>query len=249
MPLLDGALDHLEVHIETTQLLRLWADVGVVIAPGRVTATLSELQDSYRLLQHVQQLAGVHTTIRDRLEAAGLPTRMPTTDDVMAVTSSTAAARHHIRLRAAPAAIAGHRDAVRRHLTREDPCPEVELLIAAIDQRSTEGYHHAIDALNTAHHEQHDERRRLRLTHQLDSAHPQLLRLLQDSCLESHWDARMRDLPAAWAWCHADRFVRAQRTAGTEQLTRRDYDDVEIHLAQVTEQLAAAEATRASSTA
>ncbi|MGC4834891.1 AAA domain-containing protein [Micromonospora vinacea] len=245
VPLLDAALDHLEVHIETTQLLRLWADVGVVITPGRVTATLSELQDSYRHLQHVQQLAGVHTTIGDRLEATGLPRRMPTTDDVIAVTSSTAAARHHIRLRAAQAAIAGHRDAVRRHMTRENPCPEVELLIAAIDQRSLEEYHHAVDALDTARREQHAERRLLSLSHQVDSAHPQLLRLLQDSCLDSHWDDRMRYLPAAWAWYHADRFVRAQRTAGTEQVVRRDYDDVEVHLAQVTEQLAAAEATRA----
>ncbi|MFI6132793.1 AAA domain-containing protein [Micromonospora sp. NPDC051141] len=245
LPLLDAALDHLEVHIETTQLLRLWADVGVVVTPGRVTATLSELQDSYRLLLHVRHLAAVHTAIRDHLEAAGLPARLSTVDDVSAVISSTAAARHHIRLQAAQAAVAGLRDAVRRHLTREDPCREVELVIAAIDQRSLDGYRQAIAVLDTARHEQHAERRRLRLTQLLESAHPQLLRLLQDSCVDPRWDARMRDLPAAWAWYHADHFVRTRRTAGTEQEVRRDYDDVEIHLAQVTEQLAAAEATRA----
>jgi hypothetical protein len=174
VPLLDAALDHLEVHIETTQLLRLWADVGVAVTAGSVTATLSELQDSYRLLQDVQELAAVHATIRDHLESAGVPARMPNTDDVIVVTSSTAVARHHIRLQAAEAAIAGHRDAVRRHLTHENPCPEGELLITAIDQRSFDAYRQGIDALDTARQERHAERCRLRLTHLLDGAHPQL---------------------------------------------------------------------------
>ncbi|MCX5066043.1 AAA domain-containing protein [Micromonospora lupini] len=245
VPLLDAALDHLEVHIETTQLLRLWADVGVAIKAGSITTALAELQDSYRLLAQVQEISAVHTTIRDHMEAAGLPARMSTTDDVIKVTSSTTAARHHIRLEAAQQTIVGHRDVVRQHLTYDNPCPEVELLITAVDERSLDRYRRGLVALNTARQERHAEQRRLRLTHLLHSTHPQLLHLLQDSIHDPQWEDRMRDLPAAWAWQHANRFVRGQRTAEAEQQVRREYDGVETHLAEVTAQLAAAEATLA----
>ncbi|MFC0530820.1 AAA domain-containing protein [Phytohabitans kaempferiae] len=244
LPLLEAALDHLEAHVAAAQLVRLWADVRVTVPTGRVGATLSELQDCDRLFVQIRSLATVHSEIRERLESAGLSPRMPNIDDVAALIASATAARQHVRLRHAQAAVEALQETVRRRIAPGDSCPELGLLADAIQNRSLDAYQHGIDAIDAARGERYAEGRRVMLAENLGAVHPGLLALLQETVDDTRWEDRLRQLPAAWAWSKADQYVRGQRTADTEREIAKEYDAVEAHLAQVTEQLAAAEAIR-----
>ncbi|MFY1692971.1 AAA domain-containing protein [Plantactinospora sp. WMMB782] len=245
LPLLDAALEHLAVYIETAQLVRLWADVQVPVPTGRVIATLSELQDFHHLLIEVRLLAEVHTAIGEHLASAGASPRMLTVADVAEVIASTTAARQHLRLRHAQAVVSELRETIRQHRTRDDTCPEIGLLIDAIDKRSVEAYRQGLEAIDEARGERYAEWRRVTLTERLGAVHPQLLAVLQESLHNPDWETRLQRLPAAWAWSKADQFVRTQRTAETERQIWKEYDEVEDNLTRVTTELVAAEAIRA----
>jgi very-short-patch-repair endonuclease len=118
-----------------------------------------------------------------------------------------------------------------------DSCPELAQLVTAINERNVEAYNSGVAALDVARAEQDAERRLGKLVRTLQSVHPQLADLLATSAADQEWDARIRDLPAAWAWSKAQQFVQRWRNAAEERRLANEFDQVEDRIRRVTEEI------------
>src|SRR5690349_8376233 len=105
LPLLDAALEHLEAQVAAAQLVQKWVDVDVVIPVGALTATPSALQDADRTLGDIPILAETHAKIMALLLHAGLQLALPNVSAVMAAIEAVPAAREHLTLQRARAAV------------------------------------------------------------------------------------------------------------------------------------------------
>jgi very-short-patch-repair endonuclease/superfamily I DNA/RNA helicase len=245
IPQLDVALERLEAEVAAIQLAGKWADAGVEVSAGRLAVTLSELDDNGRLLDDIEALVAVHTTVTGSLAQAEIDVELSSPVEFVRVLSAVPRALRYVELARTRSRVNELHQTVRAWASRPEACPDLALLLTAIANRDLDAYTQGIKAIEVARAEQADELRRAHLEQTLSGVHPALLDLLQSTAHEPVWEQRIAALPAAWAWSKAQQFVARWRNADEERRLGIEFDQVEDRIKHVTEQLAGTEATRA----
>ncbi|WHT22157.1 AAA domain-containing protein [Crossiella sp. CA-258035] len=245
LPELEVALEWLEAEVAATQLVHRWAEAKVPIETDHITDTLSQLDDSGRLLGSVEAAVALRERTAELLRRSGLTMDLSTIEVVTAVLDAAPAALNYVELERARTQVDALLSRVREWAGHPDSCGELGLLVDAIANRDLAAYDSGLHAVDRARTEQDQERRRAQLARVLHAVHPQLLDLLEQTASDQEWDSRIRALPDAWAWSKAEQFVSSQRNADEERQLVSRHDEVEDLLKNVTEELAAAEAMHA----
>jgi very-short-patch-repair endonuclease len=239
---LAAALERLEAEIAAALLIEKWADAGVPVPGGRLTQTLSELDDNGRKLVDIDRVAASQTRVAGVLRAGGLSIDVSTVEKLVAVLNHVAGAQRFLALERARTQVAELGRTVGALAELPDSCPELATLVTAIADRDVEAYGHGLAAVAVARAEQEDEQRLGALYRTLEAVHPQLADLMAATADDAEWDVRVRELPAAWAWSKAQWFVQAWRNADEERRLVAEFDHVEDQAWRVTEKLVAAKA-------
>ncbi len=239
----QAAVDRLASEIAVRALAERWTEVGVDTPPGSTRAVLAELVDRSETLATIETLAEARRRVTTLLAEADLTTPVQSLEEWLRLLHAVPAARSRLIAEQARATIEQLVTVIRQQLRRDNVCPELATLAAAIEERDLDRYASGLDALVTARAEQEAERRRQVLSTRLDEAHPSLYDALLDTVDEPVWDERMTELAAAWAWASARAFVARSRNADIEHRLVGEFGAVEDQLAQTTAQLAGTRAT------
>ncbi|WP_343947340.1 AAA domain-containing protein [Pseudonocardia zijingensis] len=242
---LSAALERMEAEIAAALLVTKWHDARVPVSAGNLTQTLSELDDNGKKLQDIDLLADARDRAVTMLAAGGRNVDLSTLDAFQATLANVAGAQRFLALERARTQVAHLAATVREMAAAPESCPEVARLGTAIDERDVDAYQAGLAAIEIARTEQEEQRRLDALFRTLRSVHPQLADLVAASAADPAWDARVRDLPAAWAWSKAEQFVESWRNADEERRLVAEFEQVEDQVRRLTEQLAAARALHA----
>ncbi len=242
---LAAALERLEAEIAAALLINKWADARVPVSNDRLTQTLSELDDNGRKLVEIDRVAAGRAQVAEVLTAGRLSVDLSTVEKLSTVLDHVAGAQRYLELQRARTQVSQVGKAVAAWAGQPDSCPELAMLVTAITERDVEAYGHGLQAVETARTEQEDELRLGSLMRTLATVHPQFADLLATSAAAGEWEARIRDLPGAWAWSKAQQFIQRWRNADEERRLVSEFDQVEDQARRVTEKLVAAKALHA----
>lgn len=245
VPQLDAALERLEAEIAAIQLVVKWAAVDVEVPVGLLTKTLTELDDNGKLLDDVEALLTIHTTVTDSLAQAAITVDLSSLVEFVRVLSAIPAALRYVELARARSQVNELHETVRTWASCPEVCPEMALLLTAIADRDLDAYTQGLDAIEVARTEQAEEIRREQLERTLGNVHPALLDLLRATADNPVWEQRLVTLPDAWAWSKAQQFVERWRNADEERRLSVEFDQIEDRIKRVTEQLAGVKAMHA----
>ncbi|MCE7002894.1 AAA family ATPase [Kibdelosporangium philippinense] len=245
LPQLEAALGQLEAQVAAAQLVRKWAEAGVVLPENGLTWTLSELADNEQMLVAAEQLGEKHDRVRDQLVRSGLAIDVSTVANLTAVLDAVPGALKYVELEQARTQVDALYRRVHGLATMPAACPELGGLLQAIGARDPEAYRRGLDAVSSARAEHADEHHRASLARTLRGIHPVLYDVLESTAGQEEWETRLNQLASAWAWSKAQQFVRKWRNADEERRLVREFDQAEARVKQLTTQLAAAEALHA----
>jgi very-short-patch-repair endonuclease len=242
---LDAALERLEAEVAAAQLVEMWASAAVEVTTAKLTLTLSELDDNSRLLGNIDLLARTHAEVNEHLRRAGLPIDLSTVAAFVRLLNAVPAALHYVELERARTQVAALQSKVATLAGSPNSCSELGILLQAVGERDLEAYRKGIDAVDIARRDRTDELRRAQLARTLRAVHPQLFELIERTAADPAWDARLGDLPAAWAWSKAEQYMLTTRNADEERRLGVEFDQVEDEVKRVTERLAGVQALQA----
>ena len=242
---LDAALEQLEAEVAAIQLVDKWGYAGVEVPAGPLAVTLSELDDSGRLLGDVEALVRAHATVTGNLAQSAITAALSSPAEFIRVLSAVPAALRYVELAQARCQVDELHQTVDEFASRPETCPELAPLLTAIADRDLNAYTQGLEAIEVARAEKVDELRRGQLERTLGNVHPALLDLLRTTAHGPEWEQRLAALPDAWAWSKARQFVECWRNADEERHLSVEFDQVEDHIKRVTGQLAGIESIRA----
>lgn len=238
----EAAISHLEAEVAVVKLTEHWADCRVIIPAGRIRATLSQLADYEKRLETIGALLRVRHQVRAICRTARPSLLFHSFPSMLALLDAVPAALARLHYLESHAALQAVHASVSVMAERAATCPEIAGLLAAIQERDTQGYEQLLGNLDAARKEQAQADLLKRYSQLLGEAHPPLLSMLTRSAAEQDWDDRLPHLAEAWAWHQAARFIDSQRSAEREHDLMDEYTRLEDEVQHVTAQLAAAEA-------
>ncbi|WP_258341868.1 AAA domain-containing protein [Saccharopolyspora gregorii] len=238
---LAAVLEVIEAETAAAQLVAKWRQVGVTVHTGEVKRTLSELADNATALDAVTEVGELRRQIAAILAAERVAVDLSTVPNFTEVLRAIPAAEQQRAWERARDSVIQLHELVRNMTHQLSACPELEPLRIAVDDRDVAAFTAGLRALDAARAQHREQQHRESLLRTMTQVHPELVRLWQDTRTDPVWQER--DVRAAWAWSRARRFVQRHRTAEHERELLTEYERVEERLRQVTEQLAAAEAT------
>jgi very-short-patch-repair endonuclease len=239
---MSAAVERLEAEVAVHQLVAAWADAGVEVPGGRTAAMLSDLADKSSLLTAVNSLVGVRARVVGLLLEAGVVTTVTTLPQLVHLLGAAPAALQHLEFERARNEVEGLYREVHGHGARPEACPEIAALLQAVNDRDIDAYQRGLDALAGAAAERADAIRLGELARRLRAVHPALFDLLESTVDERAWEHRLGQLPAAWAWSAAQRYVERWRNADRERELLAEFTAVEDQVKRVTAQVAGNEA-------
>lgn len=216
-----------------------WTQVGAVNAPGALAVRLSRLADQIADLQHIAAFGAARDAVDTLLVQQGvrIPVTSAQTWDILC--RVVAAARSRIAAARAARTVDAMGQRLAQMSTDSEPIPELVAARQALRDRDADAYEKAVAALRAAHQQQAEQRTCDSLLERLRAVHPLLAADLAGTATDRHWQDRLTELPAAWAWARARAYCEQQRSPGRDQRLQGDLDEIEWRLRQVTAQLAA----------
>lgn len=237
-----AALERLEAEVATIQLVEKWEDCGVDISPGRLHSTLSELADKSAQLARIREVLQRHERIVAIITPLGLGSAVTTTAGIMDTLRQVGAALNRLCFDQVTEKMESLYRRARDAAARDDACPELGALQAALYRRDAKEYEHALATLDVAVEEKIHAQRLEQLAERLGARHPRLLTAMMDTASDDRWPGRLTVLDEGWAWQEAQRFVVQQRTSQREHGLSAEYMRTEDQIQAVTARLAATEA-------
>lgn len=232
----------LDAEVIAARLAESWAQAGAVVPAGPLPLRLSWLADQAAALDHVASLGTAKAKLDAILLGHGIRLPIGTAQGWDEVTASLGAVRARVAARLAGESLARLVDALGDLGDGADPAPELVDAARAAKSHDVAGYERARAAIRVALGEQEDQRRCDALLDRLRAQHPGFADRLVESADEPEWEARLAELPEAWAWGIAGAFCATRTDPLADRRLQLALDDAEQQLARVTGELAAAHA-------
>ncbi|GAA1480327.1 very short patch repair endonuclease [Gordonia sinesedis] len=238
--------DHLAVTDAVYQVQRALADLRVPLdMSGSRSAQLDQLVRLDHQLARVSELLDARDRLVHEIESISpggpRPRTLAEAVDVAREAGAIAAANDALL---AEAELADRMRAVSAEVER-GPSPEGDALVAALTSADAEAIRKARRDVVTARGQQDDQNALDLLALRLRSKAPEFATLLTETAQDPAWDARMRDVGAAWAWRRARTWAAQRSDPGGDARLQATIDEADVDVAQLTTALAAARAWRA----
>jgi very-short-patch-repair endonuclease len=241
---LDVIIARLGAEQRCRTLSTHWAVVGVNIEPSLpVLVRLARLLEAANALEHIHRAIELRDELIHTLTGRQMPIPLRSIDEWQMFTDALEGVRLRLQAEQATLTISQQQERL-VGLTKGAGVapPEALDLLQALDERDVDAYHDALQDIARAHQQQQDQQSCDELLSRFGHAHPALAAAIADSATDPDWERRLARLPEAWAWATAATFVDAQRDPGLEARLEADLDDATARTAQLTAELAAAEA-------
>lgn len=238
--------DHLAVYDAVHQVQRALADLHVPVdMSGSRSAQLDHLVRLDRQVSQVSELVSTRDRLVHELSAISpggpRPRSVAEAVEVAREAGGIAAANDAL---IAEAELADRTHALSAEVER-GPSPEGDALIAALTRGDAEAIRGARRAVVAARAQQEDENALDLLSLRLRSRAPEFAARLAESADDTAWDARLREVGAAWAWRRAHTWALDRSDPGGDERLQARIDEADVDVAQLTTALAAARAWRA----
>ncbi|MGW6864628.1 AAA domain-containing protein [Streptomyces sp. NPDC054901] len=213
-------------HLRT--LRSRWKGVGSSVEQEDREPMVSELLDRATVLDAVDTCVDAVREVHRTMLAYGIRLPVTTGDQLQQVYRGTVQARQLLRIEAA----VRYFEEIRQQVPNHQPhgVEELQWAADALSARDAQGYGKAMEALAAAYQREADRRAASSYWKRLTEAHEELGGEILADPHAPHWQARLADMPRAWAWRRARHFLDTHLMPGLEERLEGELADLDNRL-------------------